>query len=86
MGQQLCMGTDKDADNGTELPTGEAEAVWQPQLMAVPKPQPAAGTPPAYARVGDTYRQLGLLGVAQARAALADAARRAEERDLNRAA
>ena len=87
MGQQLSIGTtDNDTDNRTELPTTDTDTVWQPQLMAVPQPRPADEATPAYTRVGETYRQRGLIGVAQARAALADATRRAEERDLHRAA
>ncbi len=87
MGKQLSMDTtDNDADNCTELPTTETDSVWQPQLMAVPKPQPADDGAPACTRGGETYRQRGLIGVAKARAALADATRRAEERDFHRAA
>jgi hypothetical protein len=60
---------------------------WQQQLL--PPPRPASSTRPASSnndRPSDRLRQVGLVGVAQARQALAEAARRAKARAESRAA
>jgi|HubBroStandDraft_1064217.scaffolds.fasta_scaffold311839_2 hypothetical protein len=75
MGQQhlLPNRTHGAPDQTTDLPV-LIDGVWQPQLPAAPGLQGPRGVTP-----GDRLRQAGLVGIAQARAALADATRRAED-------
>ncbi len=73
------QGTDPFSDGG---------ASWRQQQL-LPAPGPASGTHPASSngeRPSDRLRQVGLVGVAQARQALAEAARRAKARAESRAA
>jgi hypothetical protein len=71
--------TDRLSDDG---------AGWRQQQL-LPAPRPVSSTRPASSngdRPSDRLRQVGLVGVAQARQALAEAARRAKARAESKAA
>jgi hypothetical protein len=67
--------------------TAEAVAGWQQQQL-IPAPSLSSPGPKARHtdRPSDRLRHAGLVGIAQAREALAEAARRAKERSETRAA
>jgi hypothetical protein len=77
MGQQLLVPAEIYDDDGemTGRPAPISTTWEQTQLIEAPERSRSQGTKP-----GDRFRQAGLMGVAQARAALAEAARRAEAR------
>ncbi len=85
MGKQFSMSDETACEpgNGGEPLSGGDGAVWQPQLLSAPR-QDRSRTPAL--ALGEIYRQRGLAGVAEARAALAEAARRVEARHLHEAA
>jgi hypothetical protein len=67
--------------------TDEAVAAWQqPQLIPGPAASAAAASSGRMDRPSESLRRAGLVGIAQAREALAEAARRAKERAEARAA
>ena len=88
-----CMAQERPTPTGTDdcpagQPAGQAvpgpavhspaagHAYWhQPQLLTAPERPRARGT-----KRNDRLRQVGLIGIAQARLALAEATRRAETR------
>jgi hypothetical protein len=73
--------------SGARDETAEAVAGWQQQQL-IPGPALNSAVPSSNRidRPSDRLRRAGLVGIAQAREALAEAARRAKERSETRAA
>jgi|ERR1700722_9069391 hypothetical protein len=78
----------RDADSGIEDGAIEDGATWRQQQLLPTPPRPSRARPATNNgdRPSDRLRQAGLVGIAQAREALADAARRAKARAESRAA
>jgi hypothetical protein len=90
MGQQRSLPTYRDDETIEEtidlaVPTGSC---WQQEQLLAPHGGVGDGPAPGRNRAtgGDRFRQVGLMGVAQARAALAAASKRAETRSTSKAA
>jgi hypothetical protein len=85
-------GHDKSMELERLTPQETDEGWQQPQLLTAPLPRVAPGLRAAAGARGDAtkssprLRQMGLVGIAQAREALAEAARRAELRGDHKAA
>jgi len=74
------MGTTSTSETG-----GSESELWQqPELLAQP-PKFQLEPPKKTSKSGERIRQAGLIGIAEARAALAEAARRAQARAESRA-